>query len=88
MPLTLDEATRAGALAAAIVAADEAIAGLDARIGESAQIVGMVAQLATGTSVRAGIPMTAAESAAVFNAVKTIVQSKRAALVSALEAIN
>lgn len=56
--------------------------------GEGAQIVGMIAQLATGNSVRAEIPMTAEESADVFNAVKTIVQAKRDALAAALAAIN
>lgn len=88
MSITIEQAEQAGAIASAIRAADEAIAGLDARIGEKALIVGMVAQLATGSSVRAEIPMTAAESAAVFEAVKTIVQSKRDALAAALEAIN
>lgn len=87
MSLTLEQATNAGALAAHIVAADDALAGLDSRIGEGAQISCMIAQLATGNSVRAEIPMTAEESAAVFNAVRTIVQAKRDALAAALAAI-
>lgn len=88
MSLTLEQASQAGALAAAILAADDAIAGLNARIGEGAQITTMIAQLATGNSVRAEMPMTAEESAAVFDAVLSIVQAKRAALAAALAAIG
>jgi len=88
MPLTLEQAEQAGALAAGIRAADEALAGLDARIAEGAQIATMIAQLATGNSVRAEMPMTAEESAEVFDAVRAIVQAKRDALAAALAAIS
>ena len=88
MALTLDEAARAGALAAAVVAIDEAISGLNARISEGAEITSMIAQLATGNSVRAEMPMSAQESASVFDAVLTILRAKRAGLMAALDAIS
>lgn len=87
MALTVEAAEQAGTIAAAIRAADYAIEGLNARIGEGAQIVAMVAQLSTGNSIRAEVPMTVEDSAAVFNAVLSIVQAKRDALAAMLTAL-
>lgn len=87
MPLTLGEATRAGELAARIIAADSSIAGIDARLAENAEIASMVAILADGNSVRAEDRMTATESRVVFQFVRGLLEARRAALRAELDAL-
>lgn len=87
MPLTLGEATRAGELAARIIAAESSIAGIDQRIAENAEIASMVAILADGNSVRAEDRMTADESRVVFQFVRTLLQARRDALTAELASL-
>lgn len=87
MPLTLGEATRAGVLAARIIATEASIAGIDARIGENAEIASMVAILADGNSVRAEDRMTASESRVVFEFVRGLLTARLAALRAELDTL-
>lgn len=86
--MTLEQAVQAGALATGITQLNDAIAGLQARIDGGAVIRTMAAELEDGTSVRAAVPMTAEDSAAVLTAVKTVCETKRDALLVDLAAIT
>lgn len=76
MPLTLGEATRAGELAAAIREDEAAIADIDLRIAENAEIAAMMVILANGNQVRADGAMNAAQSRAVFEFARSILQAR------------
>lgn len=91
MPLTVEQATQAGVLAAEIIGVQGAIANLQGAINANAtanEISATVTIGGAGAVMRAAIPMDAAATAALFAQVITAYQAKLDALNAQLAALT
>ncbi|MGE3742129.1 MAG: hypothetical protein AB7I59_21770 [Geminicoccaceae bacterium] len=88
MALTVEQAEQAGAVAAALRKANDAIADLDARIAEAIPLVRLSGDRADGSFVRAEITLDVEETAGLYGYLKTVVEAKRDALVEALAGLG